>query len=207
MQVVGLANTYLDPRANINAFYSDIFDVMTAQGIGLDIWGRIVGVSRVLTVPASNINFGFHDTTSGVSADYGPFGQAVFNTGSVATSNYTLSDEAFLTLILVKAAANITRATIAALNQMLQTLFPGRGRCYVTNFGNMQMRYTFEFYLQPFEFAIVTTAGVLPAPAAVLISAVQQPQYSTFGFKEAGSASAVGFGQGTFLPDGATVIN
>lgn len=39
-------NEYIRPDADIDNFYSFIFNVETAQGFGLDIWGRIVGVNR-----------------------------------------------------------------------------------------------------------------------------------------------------------------
>lgn len=41
-----------DPSANITAFYNLVFNVLTAQGYGLDVWGRIVGVVRILAVPS-----------------------------------------------------------------------------------------------------------------------------------------------------------
>lgn len=45
-------NDYIDPSADIDQFFSFIWDVSQAQGFGLDIWGRIVNVSRtVLTNP------------------------------------------------------------------------------------------------------------------------------------------------------------
>lgn len=40
----------LDPTPDINLFYEKIMDVNTAVGMGLDIWGNIVGVSRVLVL-------------------------------------------------------------------------------------------------------------------------------------------------------------
>lgn len=44
----------IDPSADIDNFYTWIFNVETAQGFGLDIWGRIVGVSRTIpTTPAT----------------------------------------------------------------------------------------------------------------------------------------------------------
>jgi len=39
-------NDYIDPCADIDNFYDFIFNVDTAQGFGLDIWGRIVNVER-----------------------------------------------------------------------------------------------------------------------------------------------------------------
>lgn len=39
-------NDNIDPRADIDNFYHFIWNVDTAEGFGLDIWGRIVGVDR-----------------------------------------------------------------------------------------------------------------------------------------------------------------
>jgi hypothetical protein len=45
-------NAYIDPCSDIDNFYDFVFNVETAQGFGLDIWGRIVNISReVLTDP------------------------------------------------------------------------------------------------------------------------------------------------------------
>lgn len=47
-------NAAIDPSKDIDNFYIWVWDVATAQGFGLDIWGRIVGVSRTLqTTPAT----------------------------------------------------------------------------------------------------------------------------------------------------------
>ena len=47
-------NENIDPTADIDAFFNLIFNVNTALGMGLDIWGRIVNVSRsIATSPAT----------------------------------------------------------------------------------------------------------------------------------------------------------
>ena len=46
-------NTALDQAANIEQFYTLVWDLRTAVGYGLDVWGRIVGVNRVLRVPTT----------------------------------------------------------------------------------------------------------------------------------------------------------
>ncbi len=188
---------YIDPQADLDAFFNFVWNVDTAQFWGLDIWGRIVGVSRNLQINAPVVNFGFQDGLSGTNADYAPFGQAPFYNGPPATNTYTLSDDAYRVLILAKALANISATTSPALNQLLQNLFPGRGRCYVNDLGHMQMRYTFEFYLKPYEVAIVTSSGVLPHPAAVQVFVMQADIPNTFGFKQMGGGITP-FGQGTF---------
>ena len=177
--------------ADFDAFYNNIWNIDTAQGAGLDVLGRIVGVSRVITIPAGTTNFGFYD---GVG-DYLPFGQAPFYAGAT-TQNYPLSDAAFRTLILIKAAANIAATNSQTLNQLLSSLFAGRGRAYVNDLGHMQMRFTFEFYLQPYELVILTAGGVIPRSTGVQATLIQCPQFSTFGFNGSGAET---FGNGTFI--------
>jgi hypothetical protein len=192
-------NQYYDPRANFKAFFNFIWNVDTAQGFGLDIWGRIVGVTRLLQIPSANPLFGFQDGAA--VADVQPFNQGVFNSkGSIVTQGVLLGDTAFRTLILAKALANISATTAPALNQILANLFPGRGVCYVLDTwqqGVMTMQYTFRFVLTVTEFAILAQSGVLPRPAGVKTSIVVIPPAAFFGFAESGD-DALAFGQGPF---------
>ena len=202
MQLIQNMNEYLDPQANIQAFYDNIWNVQTAIGYGLDVWGKIVGVSRQLSIPQSDF-FGFSQ------GDLEPFGQAPLYPGPV-TGTYLLSDTAYRLLILVKALSNISNASVPSYNQLLQNLFAGRGRCYVVDLGNMQMQYTFEFYLFPYEQAILTQSGAFPRPSGVKAYSLQCPLDGTLGFKEAsipGSASYQPFGQGSFSLGQQTINN
>ncbi len=189
---------WVDQTKNLDDFFDLIWNVDTAQGYGLDVWGRIVGVNRIVTVTQGDW-FGFEE------GDWQPFGQAPLFSGVPDTDNYTLSDQAYRLLILTKAFANICINTIPVMNQMLMTLFPHRGNAYVTEgnppiawFGflesttasgfnqqafydgealpRMTMTYTFDFGLTPVELAIVQTSGVLPKPTGVLASVVQNHQ-------------------------------
>ena len=189
-QLIQNMNGYIDPSADLDTFYSYVWDIRTANGFGLDIWGKIVGVNRTLEIPASIGNFGFNE-----GASYYPFGQEPFYSGPV-TGSYILSDDAYRTLILVKALANISDCSVLSYNQLLKNLFAGRGSCFVFDLGNMQMQYVFQFYLQPFEIAILTQSNALPRPAGVSVSAIQIYQPDTFGFYEATGYQT--FGHGTF---------
>lgn len=182
---------YLDQTKNFDDFFDLIWNVDTAQGYGLDVWGRIVGINRVLQISTPGSYFGFEEAGDAVG-----FNQAPFYNGAPLTSNYVLSDQAYRKLILTKAMANISMCSMPALNQMLLSLFPNRGNCYVTEgyaqgpyFGfeeagdakgfnqapfftgqstnHMIMTYTFEFVLTAVEMAIVQTSGVLPKPTGV----------------------------------------
>ncbi len=55
----------IDPTADLNAFYDLVWNVATAQGWGLDVWGRIVGVTRNLNIPADIVNPGGYSFTAG----------------------------------------------------------------------------------------------------------------------------------------------
>lgn len=161
-QLIENFDSYLDQTANFDAFYDFIWNVDTAQGYGLDVWGRIVGVSRTLEIAAQDY-LGFEE--AGVPAQ--PYNQAPWFTGTLVTNNYDLSDNAYRTLILAKALANICDGSIPAINQLLLNMFPGRGNVYVTDGGNMTMTYTFTFQPTAIESAIINQSGVLPTPTGV----------------------------------------
>jgi len=174
MQLVTNMNGYLDPNANINQFYSIIWNVTSATGYGLDVWGRIVGVGRVLQVSSADY-FGLRGPP-GVSGL--PFDQAPFYSGGALTSNFTLLDEPYRTLILAKAMANICNATIPAINQILINLFgaagplPIAGNSYCTDGADQTMTYTFSSGLSALQTAIIYQSGVLPRPAGVSATVV-----------------------------------
>ena len=197
-QLVRNMNAYLDPRADFDAFFNFVWNVDTAQGFGLDIWGRIVNIRRELQLPDAPTYFGFSDALPG---SY-PFNEQPYYDGTPpATQTYLLADDAYRKLILAKALANIAAVNAPSLNQLLQNMFAERGRCYVNDLGGMEFRYTFEFDLTPQEYAIVTQSGVLPRPSGVN-AILFQSALPLFGFSEAGH-SAAPFGQGVFIPQGA----
>lgn len=191
-------NQYIDPSADLDSFYDLVWNVDTAQGFGLDIWGRIVNVSRNLAIPGNVTYLGFNEAFTEATASTGPqpWGQAPFYAGVQSTQTYTLADGAYRTLIYAKALTNISDCTAPSINQLLQNLFSGRGRCYVTDTGNMEMRFVFEFPLLPFEIAIMTQSGAIPKPAGVYARVLQVDLSSTFGFAE---GSGQPWNQGVFF--------
>lgn len=166
----------IDQTADYDSFYDSIWNVLTATGYGLDIWGAIVGVNRNILVSSGADYFGF---SQGDAWDnMGPGGASPYYTGEPVTGNYQMTDAAFRQLILAKAQANICDGSIPKLNVILLYLFgPGNpfgpgGQCYVTNGENMTMTFTFEFKLTPLQTAIIEGSGVLPVPAGVAISII-----------------------------------
>lgn len=189
-------NEWIDPQADILNFYNTIWNVETANDHGLDIWGRIVNVSRYLKVLTPPTYFGFMEAYTAPTEETGvqPLNQAPMYTGESVTTTYRLETEAFRKLILLKAMSNITNCTVPSLNAMLKYFFSGRS--YVHDTGDMQLRYVFEFDLSPFELAIMLNSGAIPRPAGVLANVMQVNPSATFGFFEAGGQP---FNQGSFF--------
>lgn len=193
LQLIRGMNAHIDPAADFDNFFWWVWNVDTAQGFGLDDWGKIVNIGRDLTIPAEPFYFGFSEALPGAQ----PFDQAPFFNGFGDTQTYTLSDEQYRKLILTKALSNITTTTAPAINQLLQNLFSDSGRAYVHDLGGMRMMYTFEFVLSPFQFAVLTQSGAIARPAGVdaILIVVPSP---TFGFYEQ-LPGVTPFDEGTFF--------
>lgn len=153
----------IDPAADVDAFYEVVWNIDTAVGFGLDIWGRIVNVGRVYPIPTGSY-FGFEGTESD------GFNQAPFYTGQVVTQNYALSDDAYRQLILAKAMANISDGSIPSINTIMMTLFGSRGQSYVIDNADMTMTYMFDFTPTPMEVTLIQSSGVLPHPGGVALN-------------------------------------
>jgi uncharacterized protein DUF2612 len=176
LQLVTNMDAYIDPDANLDAFYGTVWNVLTAQGFGLDIWGQIVGVTRGLNIPEDTPNPGGYPFTPGT---------------------YSLGDNDYRKVILVKALGNITDCSTRSINQLLTNMFVNQGRAYALDNFSMSMTFTFEFYLQPYEYAIVTTSGAIPHPVGVQFDVFQVDVANTFGFAE--SVQLQPFDHGTFF--------
>ena len=162
LQIIDYIAQNIDQTPLISEWFDNVWNIQTAEGYGLDVWGRIVGVSRnVLAEPTIYLGF-----AEGGSLSYSPFGQGPFYSSGSSDTNYTMTDTQFRQVILAKAAANIWDGTILGLNKILRTLFPGQV-AYVIDNQNMTVTYTFGFALLPWQIAVLLTSGVLPRPSGV----------------------------------------
>jgi len=156
---------WTDQTANIDNFFDLVMNVYTAQGYGLDVWGRIVAVNRVLSIGAGPKYWGFDE---GGTLDYEPFNQeGPFYSGQKLTQNWILADSGFRVLILAKAFSNICDGSIPSINRLMQMLFGKSGKCYVIDNRDMTMVYKFEFNPTPVQVAILEQSGVFPRPTGV----------------------------------------
>lgn len=192
-------NDAVDPAVDLAAFYANIWNVNTAVGYGLDVWGQIVGVNRVMQIQTTPLLFGFGeaflpgDPTHGVQ----PFDQATFYSGEASTMAYTLPDDSYRLLILAKALANITNCTAAGVNKILQLLYASKGRAYVLDTGGMAFKVVFEFDPSDFDTSVIIYSGVFPRPAGVLVNLIHVDVNNVFGFSGTGLQP---LNQGTFTP-------
>lgn len=186
-------NAAMDPEDWLQEFYRRVFDVDTAEGWGLDVWGRIVAIERTLEIEGSDwLPLGFR------GQDCANFGHGPFYNKTVS-NNYVLQDNAYRLLIMLKAASNITDGTLASLNSIIGRLFTDQGRSAVVHVGTMKIRFLFYFSLEPFQRSLLLREDVPPKPAGVGYDIYEVSPQRTFGFLGTGGRN---FNHGIFQPKG-----
>ena len=181
-------NAYIDPAADIERFYDQVFNIHSARTWGLDNWGRILVIGREIEIDEDKDVLGF------LGQELPPFNQGTFNNSGVSNV-WRLEDEPYRQLLLLKAMANIADCSIPCLNRLLNNFFHGRGPVYVLKTGTMQLRYIFEFWLEPFERSLMRREDIPPRPAGVGYDWWEIPPAETFGFHH---SNLQPFNQGVF---------
>jgi hypothetical protein len=186
-------------------FLANVWDISTAQGFGLDIWGRILGQSRYLQIEQlPGDNFGWN-INAHPGTQWQPWSQAPWYNGAAAgTTAFPLQDEAYRQLLLVKAAANIASSDCPSINALMRSMFGSRGRCYVgyDPAHPMHIGYHFEFFPSPVEQSIIES-GLFPQPAGTTAEYIYETlTYNPFGFAGANTgadpAAVTGWSQSPF---------
>lgn len=153
-------NLALDPTIDFQNFYNNIWNIKTASGYGLDVWGNIVGVSRVLQVSSGGQYFGFYEAYNVANGANNPtpFNDSPFYASQTTTSSYTLADDQYRRLILAKAFANISNYSAQQINFILTIIYSNivppydyagyHADGYVITDGNIQYQYAVpgDFY-------------------------------------------------------------
>lgn len=171
LQLMNFMNQWIDPAQNIDLFYYNIWNIQSANGIGLDIWGRIVGIPRTIQLSSTQQYFGFHEG----NPSFFPFNNEPFYNGPLHGTLFTLLDDSYRILILTKALANISNFTAPSINKLLSFMFAGRGSCYVLELSRMQIEYVFNFPLQAWEQSVLLQSTLMPRPAGVGVTIVVNP--------------------------------
>lgn len=193
LNIIRTTASALDPSKFTDDFYQLIMNIPTANSHGLDVWGRIVGISRSVSFPSPQGEY------LGFAEGFYPFNERPFSSAGGESDTWELATDAYRELILMKALANIIYATAPNINRLLEALF--EDPCYFLITGHMDARYVFEFDLSPYQRHIVYNTDILPRPCGVLISIIINADTDgIFGFDGSGLQP---LGQGVFY-DGTT---
>ena len=152
----------------ISDWYNIVYNIKTAKGFGLDIWGKILNQGR---------SFVYVDPDSGTETEYYLQGELTVD-GATFSANEV--EEIYRKVLFMKTISLITNATDKSLNELIQYYFNGR-RCYVIQYDTMKLRYVFEVPVSNLEKSIFTS-GLLPKPTGVGATFVYLPKNSYFGF-------------------------
>lgn len=166
-------------------FLANVWDISTARGFGLDIWGRILGRDRYIQIEQTpGDNFGFNiNATPGTQ--WQPWSQAPFYNGqSTGATAFALQDDAYRQLLMVKAAANIASTDVPSINALMRAMFGHRGPSYVGYDPDtpMHIGYHFEFFPTSVERSIIES-GLFPQPAGTTVRYLYKTlTFAPFGF-------------------------
>lgn len=184
--LIDAANSAIDPSTDIDSFYEKVFNVETAEGAGLDIWGRIVGVSRSFPGLAAALDDESYRTLILIKAF-----------ANVAATNIPTLNDLLVRLVRLLPGAQFGPYAIEGYVDTGYVQDNGliNPRCYVADLGGMQMLYVFEFVMQAYQFAVIANSGAMPRPTGVGAWAQQIDTSGTFGFSGSGMQP---FGHGVF---------
>jgi hypothetical protein len=171
LALLGSFNAAISPHIDFDLVYNNILNINTATGYGLDVLGRWVGVSRLITIPPNSNFVGWREANS-----WQPWGQAPWWDGNTeeltAGSIVSLNDAVFRQVVLAKALANISNCSAPAINSILRVLFGNvqGSLAYVKDTGNMSMVIYFQANISNIQLYIITQKSIIPKPAGVQAS-------------------------------------
>lgn len=162
----------IDPEV----FRETYFDIYTCEKEGLDNWGRILNISRSITViNVYNGVFGFG------RKEYYPIPATGypqnFNNGRFFNPDYSgdsekisLTDSQYRLVLLFRYRTLTCNMSLFSINKIINQLITEIDktyRCHVYMSGFMQLTYSFNFILSPWIKAIFQNRNIFPVPAGV----------------------------------------
>jgi hypothetical protein len=139
LQVAKVLQDSLSCEKEINLFYAKFFDILTSEGIGLDNWGKILGITRIISDEGITLNL--DDSLYRLLLLY------------KAMANISASKIDSLNQLL----KTLCDSGIGNLPK----------RAYVLEIEPMVIRWIFEDYLSAEQLAVFKAAGILAKPAGV----------------------------------------
>ncbi len=143
-----------------NDWYTDVFDMRTANMFGLSVWSIILGQS--LLTPFADIN---GDNVWGFGINNQNFGNGNFAQSSGGNNVYSL--ETARLLLRLRRYQLISSGTVPETNRMLKELFGNYGLVYLVDNHDMTQTYVFGFAIPAEIRYMLDNTDILPRPAGV----------------------------------------
>lgn len=141
-------------------FYTNIFDLRTANDFGLQVWSIILGQPLFINTPDSG------EPTFGFGTFHENFTRSNFAASASAT--HRLSTETARILLQLRYFQLISSGTVPETNRALKWIFAQKyGTAFLIDNHDMTQFYTFEFALPSDLVFIFNNFDVLPRPAGV----------------------------------------
>lgn len=183
----------INPESDINLIYDKVVNLDTAEGYGLDVWGRIVGFPRqFISVEEETKYFGFKELEGSYNSRLETFNNAPFY--QTVNGRVQLSDEGYRFYILIKAFINISDSSLYFLNQIISRLFKDK-KIEIIHTDTMELRLVIQDMIPDVAKNALLSLNWLPAGVNLDIYQVITP---TFGFD---GSELNPFDQGTFVYD------
>lgn len=190
--IKGVIHSYYDfvnPQKDIDLIYDKMINIYTAEGYGLDVWGRIVNIDREYVVIDDQYDYLGFDNRPYNMDRIETFNNAPFY--MVVNGKVQLQDDAYRTYILIKAMLNISNVSLNSLNYIFKQLFSDV-TLYVLHVETMILRLVVMGQFTEAQKGAIQNINWLPAGVGLQFYHLITP---TFGFKGSGLES---FNNGTF---------
>ena len=161
----------INPDIDIQLFYNKMFNIYTAEGIGLDNWGFILQIERNITDPDTSVSFNLDDEPYRLLLLY------------KALANISASDAISQNKLL----SVLVDAGIGGFGSV----------AYVLEIDTMVIRWVFEDFLNEIQLAVFKVAGTLARGAGVGWELYAINPLEVFGFD---GSEMQPFNQAPFVP-------
>lgn len=200
--IVALVNGFwscLDPSADIELIFNKMINPITAEGFGLDVWGRIVAIGREYASKDTESPYWGYKAPLGIdNPRMRNFNNAPFY--KEITGKVRLSDQAYRTYIFLKAMINIGNGSLSSLNRMISVLFPSV-HIVLLHVDTMVLRLVIQSYLDQSDLDALINLPWLPAGVGLEVYQVITP---VWGLEGSGLET---LDNGTFTPNDIVPIN
>lgn len=180
--IVALVNGFwscLDPSADIELIFNKMINPITAEGFGLDVWGRIVAIGREYVSKDITPSYWGYKAPLGIdNPRMRNFNNAPFY--KEITGKVKLNDQAYRTYIFLKAMINIGNGSLSSLNRMISVLFPSV-KIVLLHVDTMVLRIVIQSELAQSDLDALLNLPWLPAGVGLEVYQVITPTWGLEG--------------------------